>query len=155
MLFARKQPPSPVNRSMPGSIVTPVLHYQDVPSAVEWLCGVFGFRERLRIAHHRSQLEIGNASVVIAQGAKVYPVSGWPGHSIMVRIHDVDAHHEHSVESGAHLVNPPVTYPYGERQYTVRDIGGHAWTFSQTLADVDPRSWGGVEVGKEAQPKRA
>lgn len=34
-------------------------------------------------------------------------------------------------------------HPYGERQYTVQDLGGHAWTFSQTLADVDPASWGG------------
>jgi hypothetical protein len=23
-------------------------------------------------------------------------------------------------------------------------LGGHVWTFSQSIADVDPASWGGV-----------
>ena len=135
-----------VNRSMPDSTVTPVLHYPDVRAAVEWLCRTFGFRERVRIGNHRSQLEAGNASLVVAQGTLFYPGSGWPGHSIMVRVSDVDAHHRHSVYSGADVVSRPVTHPYGERQYRVMDIGGHLWTFSQTMEDVDPAYWGGVEV---------
>jgi hypothetical protein len=36
------------------------------------------------------------------------------------------------------------THPFGERQYTAADPGGHVWTVSQTIADVDPRDWGGV-----------
>jgi hypothetical protein len=24
------------------------------------------------------------------------------------------------------------------------DLGGHRWTFSQTIADADPASWGGT-----------
>jgi uncharacterized glyoxalase superfamily protein PhnB len=155
MLFGRKPTHSPVNRSMPASIVTPVLHYPDVRSASDWLCMTFGFRERLRIGNHRAQLEIGGGSVVIAQGAQVYPACGWPGHSTMVRINDVDAHHAQSVESGAHVVSRPVTHPFGERQYTVLDIGGHAWTFSQTVHDVDPASWGGVDVEHERRDRVA
>jgi uncharacterized glyoxalase superfamily protein PhnB len=41
-------------------------------------------------------------------------------------------------------VSGPTTYPYGERQATVRDPAGHAWTLSQTVRDVDPVEWGGV-----------
>ena len=26
------------------------------------------------------------------------------------------------------------------------DIGGHRWTFSQTIADVDPADWGGTAI---------
>jgi len=26
---------------------------------------------------------------------------------------------------------------------TLVDIGGHTWTFSQTIADIDPADWGG------------
>jgi uncharacterized glyoxalase superfamily protein PhnB len=63
---------------------------------------------------------------------------------IMVRVYDIDRHYEHVKESGAAIVNPPADYPYGERQYTLDDIGGHHWTFSQTIADVDPESWGGI-----------
>jgi uncharacterized glyoxalase superfamily protein PhnB len=43
-------------------------------------------------------------------------------------------------------VSPPTDYPYGERQCTVEDLGGHHWTFSQSIADVDPADWGGVLV---------
>jgi uncharacterized glyoxalase superfamily protein PhnB len=32
----------------------------------------------------------------------------------------------------------------GERQYSAEDLGGHVWTFSQSIADVDPASWGGI-----------
>jgi uncharacterized glyoxalase superfamily protein PhnB len=43
-------------------------------------------------------------------------------------------------------VQAPADYPYGERQYTVEDPSGHVWTFSQTIADTDPRNWGGTPV---------
>jgi uncharacterized glyoxalase superfamily protein PhnB len=60
----------------------------------------------------------------------------------MVRVSDVDAHHARVAALAGAAVKPPVTYPYGERQYSVADCGGHVWTFSQSVADVDPRSWG-------------
>jgi len=39
------------------------------------------------------------------------------------------------------------SFPYGERQYTVADPAGHAWTFSQTEFSIDPSAWGGQLVG--------
>jgi hypothetical protein len=39
-----------VNRSSPGATVVPILVYEDVGKAIDWLCGTFGFRERLRAA---------------------------------------------------------------------------------------------------------
>jgi uncharacterized glyoxalase superfamily protein PhnB len=53
-----------------------------------------------------------------------------------------DRHHEQAAKSGARILTPPTDYPYGERQYTAEDPGGHLWTFSQSIADVDPTSWG-------------
>jgi len=132
---------------MPRGGIIPVLGYPDVRAAAEWLCTVFGFREQLRIGDHRAQLCIGGTdSVVVAQGLGDPPATGWPTHSVMLRIADVDAHHRHSVACRARVVSDPATYPYGERQYTVIDLGGHVWTFSQTVADVDPVSWGGTPV---------
>ena len=32
--------------------------------------------------------------------------------------------------------------PFGVRQYTAIDPGGHRWTFSQNIADVAPEAWG-------------
>lgn len=129
------------NRSMPSSSIIPVLGYPDTRRAVEWLCGAFGFRERLRIAEHRSQLEFGDGTVVVTDlGATATPDVA---HSIMVRVSNVDSHFAHAQGYGAVVVNFPASYPFGERQYTVRDIGGHTWTFSETVENVEPRTWGG------------
>jgi hypothetical protein len=40
-------------------------------------------------------------------------------------------------------VIPVLDYMYGERQYGAEDFAGHRWTFTETLADVDPQTWGG------------
>ena len=50
------------------------------------------------------------------------------------------------MQAGARVLTEPTTHPFGERQYTAEDIGGHRWTFSQSVADVDPEAWGGVVV---------
>jgi uncharacterized glyoxalase superfamily protein PhnB len=125
------------NRSMPASTVIPVLAYPDVRQAAEWLCRVFGFAERLRIGEHRCQLVFGDGGVVVAAGNPPGPSS------VMVRVDDADAHHQRAVAAGAKVFGPPIDYPYGERQYTAEDPAGHRWTFSQSIADVDPASWGG------------
>jgi uncharacterized glyoxalase superfamily protein PhnB len=62
----------------------------------------------------------------------------------IVRVADADRHHEQAKRSGARILQPPADHPYGERQYTAEDLGGHVWTFSQSIADVDPASWGGT-----------
>lgn len=132
----------PVNRSMPAAPVIPVLIYRDVHEAAQWLCRAFGFRERLRIFDHRIQLEYEGGALVVADG------SATPGgHSIMIRVADSDAHYAHAKSEGARIVNEPQTFPFGERQYTATDPFGHVWTFSQSVADVDPKDWGGVLVG--------
>lgn len=125
------------NRSMPSSVIIPELPYPDVRQAVAWLCRTFGFVERLRIGTHRAQLSFGDGCLVVIQGNRA-------SCSVMVRVADVNEHYERAKQSGATIVNPPAEYPYGERQYTAEDIGGHRWTFSQTIADVDPETWGGI-----------
>jgi uncharacterized glyoxalase superfamily protein PhnB len=126
---------------MPPSVVIPVLSYPDVREAVGWLCRSFGFVERLRIGDHRAQLSFGEGSIVVT-GQPGEPVGSGP--SVMVRVADVYSHCEHARQLGARIISPPADYPYGERQYTAEDLGGHRWTFSQTIADVDPRDWGGT-----------
>jgi uncharacterized glyoxalase superfamily protein PhnB len=54
-----------------------------------------------------------------------------------------DDHYRRAVVHGARTLSPPTDYPFGERQYSVEDPGGHRWVFSQSIADVDPASWGG------------
>lgn len=138
------------NRSMPRSHVIPVLAYPDLGKATDWLCDAFGFTLRWRIGNHRAQLNVGEGAVAVTErrsGEGHRP--GNPGddrHSVMVRIEDVDSHHERAKRLGARILEPPTDYPYGERQYTVEDLAGHTWTFSQSIADVAPEQWGGTSV---------
>jgi uncharacterized glyoxalase superfamily protein PhnB len=62
----------------------------------------------------------------------------------MVRVENAAVHHERTLRSGARIVQPLSDFPYGERQYTAEDPGGHRWTFSETIADVAPEDWGGT-----------
>jgi len=136
----------PDNRSIPDSAFVPTRSYPDMDAAVAWLEHVLGCRERLRVPGHRVQLTKGNgAMVVVAWDPSSAPAnSGRPPATLLVRVADADDAYARALANGAEGVSPPTTYPYGERQATVRDPAGHAWTLSQTVADVDPRTWGGV-----------
>lgn len=143
--------PPIVNRSMPPGSVVPVLHYPDVRAAVTWLCATFGFTERLRIGAHRAQILVAlGAAVVIAQGDG--PTD--PQDSLMIVVAQVDQHHAQVAARGAQIVAPPQDFPFGERQYTAADLRGRRWTFSQSLRDVAPDTWGGVVPEAEAPDHR-
>jgi len=66
------------------------------------------------------------------------------GHSVTIRVEDVDAQCNRAKEHGARITQEPVTHPYGERQYNADDLAGHSWTFSESVADMHPEDWGGM-----------
>jgi len=136
-----------VNRSMPPCTVIPVLVYEDVGEAIEWLCHAFGFTERWRAGNHRAQLSIGDGAVVLTEQPKSAESHalrrGGASGSVMVRVEDANRHHEHARQRGARILQPPADHPYGERQYTAEDLAGRQWSFSQSIADVAPEEWGG------------
>jgi hypothetical protein len=55
-----------VNQSAPAATVVPILIYSDVGKAIDWLCGAFGFAERLRA--ERDGI-VGHAQLVVADAA--------------------------------------------------------------------------------------
>ena len=135
------------NRSIPGAGVVPVLIYPDVRAAVTWLEAAFGFSERLQIGEdHRSQMIAGDGAVIIGdvRHDRVPPRAGESTHSVMVRVDDARAHCDRARAHGAAILMEPTDFEYGERQYAAADLAGHHWTFSETLEDVDPASWGGI-----------
>ena len=120
----------------------PELAYPDIGEAVDWLCDAFRFTLRLRIANHRAQLNVGDGAVVVTELGDGQRVD--VGHSVLVRVEDADRHCEQASRRGAKIIRPPADYPFGERQYSVEDFAGRRWTFSQSIADVDPATWGGI-----------
>jgi uncharacterized glyoxalase superfamily protein PhnB len=133
------------NRSIPDATTVPVLTVADVREAVAWLTLAFDFTERLRIGDgHRSQLEIPDGGAVIlaeVRGDTRVPISGSASHSVLVRVTDARAHFVRSRDAGARILMEPTDFEYGERQYAAQDPFGHRWTFSETIADVDPATF--------------
>ena len=126
------------NRSVPSAAVIPELPYRDVREAADWLTRAFGFRERLRIGDHRAQLVYEDGAVIVIQRDE--PTMSY----VLVRVADADAHYERAMRAGARVLSRPEDFPYGERQYNAQDPAGHIWTFSESIADVDPADWGGT-----------
>lgn len=50
--------------------------------------------------------------------------------TIVVSVADVDGHFKTAKEQGAEIVNEPADEFWGARQYRVKDLAGHSWTFS-------------------------
>jgi len=133
------------NRSVPPCPVIPVLAYPDPSAAADWLSKAFGFTVRLRIANHRIQMKAGEGCFTIREGNVT------PNHSqsMQVRIEDAIGHCERARQNGATILSEPVDHPYGERQYNAQDFYGHRWDFTETVADVAPEEWSGVEFHLE------
>jgi uncharacterized glyoxalase superfamily protein PhnB len=137
------------NLSMPSAMIIPVLEYPDVHAAVKWLTDAFEFEVRLLIGDHRAQLQFGSGAIVVAKSEGEGSVLG-QGHSVMVRVDRIEAHMSRAVQHGARIVQDLADFPYGERQYTCCDLADHRWTFSQTIASVDPADWGGTPMPSQS-----
>jgi uncharacterized glyoxalase superfamily protein PhnB len=130
------------NRSVPPCTVIPVLYYPDPGVAADWLCKAFGFTIRLRIGNHRIQMKAGDGCFVVAEGT----MPADKAHLTLVRVDDARGHCKHAETAGAKITTAPVDQMYGECQYNCEDFAGHRWGFTQSIADVDPRDWGGEPV---------
>ena len=139
------------NQSAPNAPVVPILIYEDVASAIDWLCAAFGFVERLRapdrdgvITH--AQLIVGEGSIIIGRAGGPFKVPSGTGveQYVVVSVEHVDRHFEHAKAFGARILQAPEDMPFGVRHYTASDLAGHWWTFSQNIADVEPSAWGAI-----------
>ena len=142
-----------VNRSAPTATVVPVLVYDDVEKAIDWLCTTFGFRERLRVAGRdgraaHAQLSVAEGAIMVGRAGGPYrpPHTDDVDQYVLVHVDDVEAHFAQAERLNVEIVSRPTNMPFGERLYTAIDFAGHRWTFSQHIADVAPEAWGAVEA---------
>jgi uncharacterized glyoxalase superfamily protein PhnB len=130
----------------------PMVSYEDVAAAAEWLVATFGFAETGqrytdgdgRVTH--TELELAGARVML----------GWPGpeyqsprhhaegceharawlsvpyivDGVHISVDDLDQHYEHAKAAGARILRAPKDEPYG-RLYNAEDLEGHRWMFMQ------------------------
>ena len=138
-----------VNRSAPTASVVPILVYEDVGAALEFLTRAFGFTERLRAewggAISHAQMDVGAGSIMMGKQGGPFKAPGdtnTVSQYAHVHVEDVEAHFARARSAGATILKEPEDMPFGVRQYTAKDVGGHWWTFSQNVRDVDPAEWG-------------
>jgi uncharacterized glyoxalase superfamily protein PhnB len=130
--------------------IVPTLAYEDVPTAVEWLTRVFGFRER---AGSRLQWEGGATTWLEVDDALIH-VSTAGGHmmqspqatrgvshQLKVYIEDVDEHFRRAAAGGATIISQPEDGFWGGRIYRAKDLEGHQWEFSQRGKDLTADQW--------------
>ena len=128
-----------------GSRLVPTLRYRNVPAAIDWLCGAFGFERHDvvtavdgTILHAR--LLFGNDMILILPVRNDAGVASPPGEagaemqSCYFVVDDADLHYQHAKASGAEILDI-TEYDYGGRGYSCRDPEGHLWNFGT----YDPR----------------
>ena len=136
------------NRSAPTAVIVPILVYEDVGTALEFLTRAFGFKERLRAerggAISHAQMDVGAGSIMLGKQGGPFrtPAGDTVSQYAHVHVDNVDQHFATAKRAGATILKEPEDMPFGVRQYTAKDIGGHWWTFSQNVRDVDPADWG-------------
>ena len=132
------------------------LYYADARKAIAWLAEAFGFELRLLVdgedgSVRHSELTYGEGVIMVSDGAsheamgRTPPskVGGANTQNLMVYVDDVDAHHARAIAAGATITEPLSVHDYGEaywtdRSYGVKDLGGHAWWFTQRIRDPKP-----------------
>jgi uncharacterized glyoxalase superfamily protein PhnB len=121
--------------------IIPNLRYDDVKTAIDWLCRAFGFEVHFvaeepnrGIVH--AQLRMGTELIFLGpavendkHGLKSPLSLQGQGQMICVALEDVDAHYERAKQAEAVVVTPPYDSRFGARMYTCLDLEGHIWTF--------------------------
>lgn len=128
----------------------PSLRYDDVGAALAWLRDTFGFSEYLRwssaqgVIEH-AEMRFADGFVELARATEEQPsprTLGRTSTALVVLVDDVAGHHDRSRTADARIIAPLSDKPWGLRQYTVEDLEGHRWEFSQQIRRVPPHEWG-------------
>ena len=124
--------------------VIPLLVYQDLQAAHDFLVEAFGFQaggvERNGDGQPvHGEVRAGDTTIwlhrVTTEHRLDSPLSAKAANSgLVVYVDDVDRHYERARSAGAHIESAPADRPYGQREYGVRDPEGHPWWFATPLA---------------------
>ncbi len=134
-------------------MATPMLTYQDAPTAIAWLTMAFGFTEDPEYRYDNpdgtighAEMDTGDGRVMIASGTNGYESprqhrerceaaahwseAPWVIDGVHVEVGNVESHFKRSKGAGARLLSEIETTPFG-RLYRAEDIEGHRWMFMQ------------------------
>jgi uncharacterized glyoxalase superfamily protein PhnB len=133
--------------------VIPMLSYEDVGRAADWIAEAFGFEERERYADDDGTvthvtLELDGGLVFLGypsrdyrgpkrhaeecEAARRWRETPYVVDGVHVQVDDIDRHFERARSAGATILSELEDNPaVGQRQYRAEDIEGHRWMFAQ------------------------
>jgi uncharacterized glyoxalase superfamily protein PhnB len=133
--------------------VIPMLSYEDVARAADWIANAFGFRETGRWADPDGRvthvnMELNGGMVMLGYPTPEYQnprhhaevceiARGWTEtpyvvDGVLVYVDDIEGHFERAQASGAAVLSPLEDNPgVGQRNYRAEDVEGHRWMFAQ------------------------
>jgi uncharacterized glyoxalase superfamily protein PhnB len=123
--------------------VIPVLVYEDISAAHDFLVAAFGFEPGgVQLDGDgtpvHGEVRAGDRTIWLHRavpGLHMAPPGGGTVHGgTVVWIADVDAHCAHARAAGASVRSDPVDKEYGQREYEARDPEGHRWWFATPTA---------------------
>ncbi|MEP6893663.1 MAG: VOC family protein [Gaiellaceae bacterium] len=107
--------------------IFPTMRFVDADAALEWLSRTLGFEERTvsrndeGIVRH-VEMSLGPGVIMFGQGDPAEQ-------GVYVAVENADAQYERARAAGAEIVRKIVDTPYGSREFSVRDLDGHMWSF--------------------------
>jgi len=136
--------------------IIPMLAYEDGTAAMDWLCKVFGFSEKIRmlddngkLAH--GELVLGDGIIMLASPTPDYQspkhhrencekAAAWYRvpyiiNGLLVYVDDVKQHYQKAKELGAFILSDLEEGGPGTR-YRVEDLEGQRWMFMQKKVSV-------------------
>lgn len=132
--------------------VVPMLSYEDVGRAADWIVEAFAFEEVERYEDERTvthvTLRLGEGIVFLGnpgpeyrgprklaetcEAARRMLETPYVVDGVFVEVGDIDAHYERARAAGATILTELEDNPgVGQRQYRAEDIEGHRWMFAQ------------------------
>lgn len=142
------------NGDSPAPIMFPIVHYEDIAAAMEWLAAAFCFEKKREV--RGPQRTIIHAEMTLGDGVVMLrPLEGddpgrtppqwrWSGEGVFISVTELEAHCERAKLSGAEIVHKLRSTAYGTKEYSARDPEGHLWSFGT-----------GVRPGTKNDPRPA
>lgn len=128
--------------------VSPMVFYDDLAAAIEFLEKAFGFETRMTLPGEdgtilHAEVTLKEAVVMLGptdaeRDLRSPRALGGVNQGIYCYVDDVDAHFSRASASGARVISEPEDMFWGDRMYLVHDCEGHHWNFAQRTRDVDP-----------------
>ena len=125
--------------------IAPILLYEDVAGALDWLAKAFGFEETGE-RYTGTDGKVNHASMTYGSG---FIMMGNPGAEyknpkrlgqatqiLYVYVEDVDKHYQQASKAGAVITQEPANQFYGDRRYGAVDPEGHQWYFASRVGEM-------------------